>query len=51
MNDETTDRLPFRQSKMSTSSVELLEGTPTSWRKESAVYLTERRSSLVDRNK
>eukprot|EP00080_Pristionchus_pacificus_P000796 PDM60816.1 Peptidase [Pristionchus pacificus] len=35
---------------MSTSSVELLEGTPTSWRKESAVYLTERRSSLVDRN-
>ncbi|GMR31833.1 hypothetical protein PMAYCL1PPCAC_02028 [Pristionchus mayeri] len=32
---------------MSTSSVELLEGTTTSWRKESAVYLTERKSSLI----
>ncbi|GMT04818.1 hypothetical protein PENTCL1PPCAC_26992 [Pristionchus entomophagus] len=32
---------------MSSSSVELLEGTPTSWRKESAIYLTETKSSLV----
>ncbi|GMT31434.1 hypothetical protein PFISCL1PPCAC_22731 [Pristionchus fissidentatus] len=35
---------------MSTSSVELLEGTPTSWRKESAVFLNDEKRSLLGRN-